>query len=164
MRFFQQIVDSLPAEVLKSVSRNHTPLMLFDILICLFLDLFSSPSHGGPTSILWVLQRKTNLCTARVAGHSFTAPFSSQERFPAASSTLYSVAFGNGRHWQSSSYPFQCLQTCNFFCYIGVLESLLGKAGPPQGPFICGCLPKSAFSWFFLTTVERVCDLFVNSC
>lgn len=38
-----------------SVSRNCIPLMPFDILLCLFPALPTTPSHGGPASVLWVL-------------------------------------------------------------------------------------------------------------
>lgn len=45
----------LPPEVLNAVAHNCTPLMLSDILICLFPDFLPPVSHGVPTSVLWVL-------------------------------------------------------------------------------------------------------------
>lgn len=48
MTFSQRLVDRLPAEVLGAVRRNHTPLMPFDIIICLFLCLLLPASHGAP--------------------------------------------------------------------------------------------------------------------
>lgn len=45
----------LSPEVLNGVPHNCIPLMLSDILICLFPDFLPPMSHGVPTSVLWVL-------------------------------------------------------------------------------------------------------------
>lgn len=45
----------LPPEVLNAATHDCTPLMLSDILICLFPDFLPPVSHGVPTSVLWVL-------------------------------------------------------------------------------------------------------------
>lgn len=166
MRQSQRLMDGLPAEVLSTIIMNYVPRILFDILICLFPDLFPAPSHGGFSLVFWVL--------LEINGFPQSCPAELGQ--PWHSLTAFLFHSGGGLHcqivhthamlsWQRGGVGKVPLTVfiapkLLFFCSSSMLEFSLGKTGRQEGfckfSLICEYLSNLCTLGFFPVEVRQV--------
>lgn len=146
--------------------------MPFNIM-CFFPDLLSPLSHGGPTSVLWVLLETGGFSSSVL--HSWESqtltvlPFLHQRGLHPLIQLRAVLPWGRDSTGKvlfsvSSVSKHGFFFVCFFFFTSGVLEQPTLRLDFYKVSLICGFLPKSALSRFSFTVAQRSWNRFTGSC